>query len=467
MESQMQEFPLKSNHNREKSEDASDSSSLDQESIQKSAFALNVSKRQYLDEKTADVYFCCGPNRERIPAHRSVLSRASDAFYAMIYGPNAEDGDKELLTTSPEAFKIFLQFCYTDEVNLKVEHITEVMGLAHEYQMNECLDACGKFWAQHLTINDICWAYHWAIHYDVDGLKEFCERKISACPETLFKTTGFLSCEYIVFDHILSIDSLVCFELSVLEACLAWGQNACKRNGLDITQSENLRSQLKDSLYKIRFGSIDIKDFAQFTDTNPQLFNNSEDYEDIIRLFAGCKTLKTNRFNAEPRTMNIFTWDSVQHLKLDIIAEPWEQRITCTSKNTINLSANCPVLFGGFECTTILGTKHDSNPCATMCVTIVEMYKHHKRELLCEKYLLNSKSETFVDLHQRPFVMNPEYEYRIYLKMDNDVHVEYRMFEIENEYKLGENIIITIDTDVYGIGIDFNSIIKRFHFNSL
>lgn len=130
-----------------------------------------MSKRQYLDDKTADVFFRCGPDRERIPAHKSVLARASHAFYAMIYGPNAEEGDKELLTTSPAAFKAFLQFCYTDEVKLNMGNITEVMGLAHEYQMTDCLEVCGEFWTQHLTIEDICWALHWAIHYDVDTLK--------------------------------------------------------------------------------------------------------------------------------------------------------------------------------------------------------------------------------------------------------------------------------------------------------
>lgn len=428
------------------------------EGVEKSDFVLSVSKKQYLDAKTADVYFRCGANRERIPAHKSVLSSASDAFYAMIYGPNAEEGDKELLTTSPAAFKDFLQFCYTDEVNLKVENIIEVMGLAHEYQMTECLEVCGKFWSQHLTIDDICWAYHWAIHYDVNGLQKFCERKISACPETVFKTNGFLECEHMILDRIVSLDSLSCFEISVLEACLDWARKACERNGSDLTQSENLRNYLKGSLYKIRFGSIDTTEFAKFADTIQKLFDDPEDYEEMNRILDG-------RFNLNPRSTDIFTWNPIQNLTWELNIEPLDARNILTSENSINFTTNQPLLLGGFDCTQIHGNKNNPDPCEILYITIVEKYKNQSNTLLHGKTSLNSKTETFVDLYEEPIVMNPEYSYQIQLKMDKCV--EYSTSEVETQIKLGDKIIITIDTDEYETGINFSSAIKRFYFNAL
>ena len=153
-----------------------------------STYVLKVSERQYLDETTADMYIECAGG-ERIPAHKSVLSRANDVFYAMLHGEmakkakkdeektkkndiildflgfckrnqrNIENVTKEFLeqyhkskndalemgesnaeewkktshtgiklpTTSPEAMKDFLQFCYKGKVNLKMGNITQVI----------------------------------------------------------------------------------------------------------------------------------------------------------------------------------------------------------------------------------------------------------------------------------------------------------------------------------------------------
>lgn len=68
-------------------------------------------KHLYLDEKSADVYFLCGPEFERVPAHKSILCEASDVFKCMFYGPIAEKGDKRL-PESVEVLQEFLKFCY-------------------------------------------------------------------------------------------------------------------------------------------------------------------------------------------------------------------------------------------------------------------------------------------------------------------------------------------------------------------
>lgn len=99
----------------------------------KSGFASKIFRKQYLDEKTADVFFMCGRERERVPAHKCILSKASDVFDNMFYGPMAEEGDVLLPDTSPESFKDFLQFCYLNEVALNLENIVETMDLTNKY----------------------------------------------------------------------------------------------------------------------------------------------------------------------------------------------------------------------------------------------------------------------------------------------------------------------------------------------
>lgn len=92
----------------------------------------------YLDAKTADVYFVCGDAKERIPAHKMILSKAGRVFDDMFYGNSTENfnADVELPTTSPSAFKDFLQLIYLDKVDVKDENITAIIHLSDKYDLS-------------------------------------------------------------------------------------------------------------------------------------------------------------------------------------------------------------------------------------------------------------------------------------------------------------------------------------------
>ncbi|XP_055308076.1 BTB/POZ domain-containing protein 3-like, partial [Sitodiplosis mosellana] len=361
----VEESQQQSSAKRKKMDNEAESDSSNSRNVQMSNYALKVAEKQYLDAATADVYFQCGPERERIAAHKSVLSRAKlreeyhkskEEEAEVEKGErNAEELEKfnetdiKLPSTSPEAMKDFLQFCYKGKVNLKMENITEVMGLLDEYQMFECLEVCGKYMEQHLTIEDICWAYNWSIHYNIDSLKQFCERKISACPETVFKTKGFLTCEYNILERIVKLESLTCFEISILEACLDWSRNACERNGSDAAQTKNIRSYLKNSLYEIRYGSIDGKDFIKFINKYPRLFTDPEDYEEIFRLTCGQKDLKTDRFKLLLRSANIFPWEPTKVLDCNLRGSSQHTQNLFSSGISTVFTSNQPLLLGGFK----------------------------------------------------------------------------------------------------------------------
>lgn len=374
----------------------------------KSGFASKIFRRQYLDEKTSDVYFICGPREERVPAHKSVLSKASDPFDRMFYGPMAEEGDVKLPQTNPDAFRDFLQFFYLDEVNLNMEYIVDIMDLTNKYCMPECLVVCGSFWAKHLTFDDICWAYHWAIFYQEPEFIEFCERKISAYPQLVFKSSSFLNCEYDVISHILGLDSLLCDEAIVFEACLNWAQNACVRDGLNPNDMNNLRVKLKDSLYKIRYCSMTVKEFREHMDAYNGLFTDVAEYEDIIRMLSGSKNLKTGRFNPNPRTTNIFQWDESRIFKCKLM----------NNNNSSMFSSNKPLLLGGFYCAPISEATNWRNTQVDMIIT--EEPKTNNAEKITPKIIVNkqikldAKEETFVEFADtgHPIVIRPDFNYR-------------------------------------------------------
>lgn len=63
-----------------------------------------------------------------------------------------------------------------------------------------------------MTNNDVISAYQLAIKFELDDLKRFCERKISANAEDVLRTDDFLNCDGILFQLIIKMDSLMCEE---------------------------------------------------------------------------------------------------------------------------------------------------------------------------------------------------------------------------------------------------------------
>lgn len=100
-------------------------------------FMSNLTKNLYLNEKKADVFFVCGVNKERVPAHKLILAEASEIFDKMFYEKSANTSITvvTLPNTSPEVFKDFLQFFYLNEVNLRIAHIAEIIHLGEMYRI--------------------------------------------------------------------------------------------------------------------------------------------------------------------------------------------------------------------------------------------------------------------------------------------------------------------------------------------
>lgn len=94
-------------------------------------YVLKVTKELYLDKATADVYFQCGPERKRIPAHKNILSKASDVFELQFFGDMTKDQEE---TKKVNLILDFLKYCGENDMIGKMENSTDMMNhLAREY----------------------------------------------------------------------------------------------------------------------------------------------------------------------------------------------------------------------------------------------------------------------------------------------------------------------------------------------
>lgn len=414
---------------------------------QNNNFLSKVYESLYLDEKTADVHFICGAEGKRIPGHKCILSKSSPYFDALFYGPNAKECDKDYSKWSPDAFKDFLKLCYLDKVAIAPNNIIEVMKLAHESLMFESLKLCGDLWADNMTTDDVCCAYHLAINFEMDEFKEFCERKISFHADVVFETPHFLSCDFVVMDHILGLNTLCCDEKAVLQASLNWASKAYERDDL------NLQKYLKDSLYKVRYNSITLKQWCEIIDSKGGLFTDVKDYVDFIRLIAGASHSKTGPFNQSPRSSK-FTWIESRTVtwncfnRLDLCNETVEHGTTLS----MTLRSSRPVLLGGFYWAPIESSDNSSK-------TAVKIKQGLSIGSIHIAYIeMKSTSEAYLDLTKNPIILRPKSEYKIYFEFSGCERYIYYSSKIDKKIELDNETTIEIAEAGYNIvrGFKFN-----------
>lgn len=110
----------------------------------------------YLDAQTADVFFTVvspSGERERIPAHKSVLIAKSEVFESILNGPIQYEGDLNVVGVAPVAFKEFLQLFYNQIIMINTENISDVKKLCSSYLNEEYIDLAFDFIENKLTMN--------------------------------------------------------------------------------------------------------------------------------------------------------------------------------------------------------------------------------------------------------------------------------------------------------------------------
>lgn len=271
--------------------------------VYKNVLAWRGSEKLYLNSRTCDVHFVFPSvfdESGKIPAHKCILAATSPAFDAMFYGAHRQQGDITITDATPDAFKEFLQFFYRSQVILTTENVPEVMNLGKQYLVDDCLSACADLCEQTLTLDNMCRGYELAILFEVDDLKKFCENTISEKAAEIFQTDGFLQCGPNLLRHILLLDSLKCDEAIIFDGCIAWAKAACIRKQVDDRDMQNIRSQLGELFYDIRFGEMSNKDFQQRYRLHDGLFS-LEEYKDINMMIA-CQEFQPEKFNRSARS---------------------------------------------------------------------------------------------------------------------------------------------------------------------
>lgn len=169
----------------------------------------------YCNETLADVFFVVGidDSRQRIPAHKFVLSIGSVVFDAMFNGgltpKNTEEAlEIELPDVEPSAFLALLKFLYSDEVKIEAESVMTTLYTAKKYAVPAMEKECVRFLKQRLVPDNAFMMLSQAKLFDEPDLMQKCLEVIDKNTLEALNGEGFTEIDLDTLCEVLTRDGL-------------------------------------------------------------------------------------------------------------------------------------------------------------------------------------------------------------------------------------------------------------------
>lgn len=218
----------------------------------------------FCNELMADVFFIVGKNgpRQRIPAHRFVLSIGSAVFDAMFNGGMATDEKEiELPDIEPAAFLCLMKFFYSDEVRIGPDTVMASLYAAKKYAVPALELGCVDYLKKHLSSDNAFMLLMQARLFDEPHLATMCLEMIDKTTSEALVADGFTDIDLDTLCIVLERDTLGIKECKLFAAVARWAEAECNRQGVPATP-ENHRLVLGRALHLIRFPLMTVEEFA-------------------------------------------------------------------------------------------------------------------------------------------------------------------------------------------------------------
>lgn len=151
--------------------------------------------KMLFSKKFSDVHFHCSDGII-LHAHKIILSAASEYFSTVFESPwDNEHRDGVWKTRSPaNVMRIVLTYIYTGAVEKdKVsEHATEIISLAHDYQLSGLLEKAEMIMTEKVNEFNVKQVLQTAVIYNLDILKESCFHYIKASSRNIVMEKEFM-----------------------------------------------------------------------------------------------------------------------------------------------------------------------------------------------------------------------------------------------------------------------------------
>ena len=230
----------------------------------------NLLDKMFEDEESADVFFQIGNDGREIPAHRAVLSRASEGFKVRLEGNWAGTTKIAHMTRVEErVFRSLLIFIYRGgEIDFETRHLLDVLKLARSFLMQDMVDkiTSQEVFDAHAPFH--VWSFlSFAVIAPDEELQNRCLTLIDSDAKRFLSLPGFHFVESSVLKLLIGRDTLGIREVDLFNFLVSWSASSCQRQGLE-DSAERQRGLMQDFLFDIRYSLMSLEDLFQVEATN-------------------------------------------------------------------------------------------------------------------------------------------------------------------------------------------------------
>jgi RCC1 and BTB domain-containing protein len=137
---------------------------------------LDSLSQAFDDQRTSDLKF--NIDGRYIHVHKAILRVRCEHFRSMFQSSWDEDSKSEIEVTQFPfgVYHAFLQYLYTDEVNVPPEEAIGLLDLANSYCECDLKQKCERLIRHGISIENVAMLYAAAIKFEAKSLEEYCFR---------------------------------------------------------------------------------------------------------------------------------------------------------------------------------------------------------------------------------------------------------------------------------------------------
>jgi hypothetical protein len=174
---------------------------------------------------------------------------------------------------------LYFRFVYSDDPQIDGNNVLPCLYAAKKYQLSGLVKLCSDFLENNVDVNNVCHINEQATIYQMKTLQDKCIAFIMKNATSVLCSPGVLEFSHATLLNVLKRDELACDEMYVFKAARRWAEHNCEVNSKSKT-GQNIRDQLGEALFEIRFPIMPIEEFARVVTPSGILTN-----DEIVMLY--------------------------------------------------------------------------------------------------------------------------------------------------------------------------------------
>ena len=237
-----------------------------------------------------------------VPAHSYILAISSPIFFNMLTGDSRNRKmTVRIADCEPKIFKIFLSYLYSEELELTMNCLHDLVHLASKYSVASLIEKCVQFMKDNLNTSNVFVVLQCSELLEDKALQKLCWDMVDLKTTEVLKSDSFFNLDKDFMLKFLQRDSLVVREIELFRAFYSWiALQSRKQDGnSSLQEPEKGKFVYSQLVNHIRFPLMSRRDFAETVPQTNLLFK-----DDVINMFSFFSSVSDVDvgFSKKPRT---------------------------------------------------------------------------------------------------------------------------------------------------------------------